>query len=48
MTARIRVATPQDADAVAAIYAPVVRETPISILSNPGIQRGQMKICVPA
>ena len=31
----IRVATPLDADAVAAIYAPVVRETPISFELEP-------------
>ena len=35
MTLTLRTATPDDADAVAAIYAPVVRDTPVSFELEP-------------
>jgi phosphinothricin acetyltransferase len=42
---RVRVATPDDAAAVQAIYAPVVRETPISFeLEAPGVDEVRRRI----
>ncbi|MEM6280981.1 MAG: arsinothricin resistance N-acetyltransferase ArsN1 family B [Chloroflexota bacterium] len=50
MTARIRLATPDDAGAIAAIYRPIVLETPISFETEPpaaDVMQGRIEKTLP-